>query len=203
MPTEHVDQDLDAFADPGDTYVDCRLDGIDAGEVDLRGSRFEGCAFSACTLRLASLLDVQFNDCTFVACDLMGVDLTRARWPQFALAEAIRFVECRLDYANLHGLALEGAVFYGCSMIEADLGEAVLREADLRFSDLTGARFTAADLSQADLTGALGYAIHPEHTRLAQTVVSLPEAAVVLQEMGMVVSGPGPRLTAAERLRES
>lgn len=201
MSGPRVEQEVTTIPERGATYVDCRIDGVDGERADLRSATFESCTFTHCTLRLADLTDARLSDCTFASCDLMGIDLTHARWPQFDLGEPLRFVACRMDYANLHGLRLDGAVLYDCSLVEADLQEASLPGADLRFADLTGARLNGADLSRANLSGAIGYAMHPDHTRLTGATVSMPEAAALLRALGMVIAPAEARLSAAERLR--
>jgi fluoroquinolone resistance protein len=183
-----VDEEIDDLTGlVGAELVDCTLTGISAERAELDGMRLEGCRLVDCHLRLATIRDARFVDTAFLRCNLTGIDWTAADWPRFGLGSGLRFAGCALDLSTFAGLALPDLLLYACSARDVDFGGCDLSGADLQFSDLADARFDGADLRRAVLTGATGYDIPLEGTRLSELVVSLPDGAAFLRRLGLQV----------------
>ena len=61
----------------------------------------------------------------------------------------------RLDFLNLDGEDLSGAILRGANLVFASFQNAILRQADLRDANLAFARLKGADLTGANLEGAV------------------------------------------------
>jgi glyoxylase-like metal-dependent hydrolase (beta-lactamase superfamily II)/uncharacterized protein YjbI with pentapeptide repeats len=117
------------------------MDGVGASwdAVDLHRSTWTGGhlphnRFSHCSLREASLADLDLSGTIFVLCDLSGAT----------------FTNCQLAGARFVGCDLEGARLQGCDLTDADLGGSSLRNAALVECTLDGVaapRVDAAGLS--------------------------------------------------------
>lgn len=129
--------------------------------TDLSGVRFDGAQmnwnFAGCALRRAVFDGASGHNVDFSACDLTGSSFVDASLP--------------------------GAVFFGATLVDADLTRIRMRSGQLKDADCRRANFTHADLrivwaADADLRGAnlsdanlvgasLGRARWDEHTRCA------------------------------------
>ncbi len=181
---------------------DEEFEGLELDEAELPSKTLTDCVFRGCRLQAAVLDHWTLLDCTFEECDLSLVRLDGLRaqgvrfrhcklrgvdWVAAASLRLLELEDCMLDDASFLELDLTGIVLRRCRLRNALFSGAVLQGADLRGSDLRGARFDGADLRKADLREAQSYAFDPRTTRAGGARLNLPEAAVLLAEMGLRV----------------
>ncbi len=188
-------------------FTDEEFAGLDVSGVELRDRVFEDCTFRACRFVGAMLPETRFVGCRLEDCDLSGAVLAgasfhethflrcRLRGVDFSAAASWRlprFRDCVLDEAGLIGVELPGLVLRGGSARTACFQGARLRKADFRDLDLTGAVFGGTDLREADLRGATGYALDPTANRVTGMRVTWPEAAALVEALGVRLGDDEP-----------
>jgi fluoroquinolone resistance protein len=133
--------------------VECDLDELELGRLDLAGWRFERCSLRRADLGGARLERTQWRSCRGAMASFLGADLTDAV-----------FTSCDINNAVLRSARLSGASFTGCKLTGVDLTEAKTVETHFEETLLCGAKLTGfsfrrqtlrrVDLSQADLRKA-------------------------------------------------
>jgi uncharacterized protein YjbI with pentapeptide repeats len=136
----------------GMRLTECRLDGVELGETQLRraGIRDVGVAggsWANVDATEASAKRVAFRD----------VRLTGVSFANATLAD-VSFVDCRLDLASFRFAKLSNVRFEGCRLEEADFYEAsvastVFSNCSLARASIAGATFTSTELRGCDLAG--------------------------------------------------
>lgn len=164
-------------------FEECTFEGLDFSDQSFRSWRFLECEFILCSFNEVSLINTSFRDAVFKDCRLMG-----AQWSDSKSFMDVKFDGCKLDYSNYSGLDLRRTAFLTCSARDVDFVNANLTEAVFSGTDLQNASFSGADLSRCDLRGAIKYFINPQHTKLKGAKVDLPEAASLLEALGVQVS---------------
>ena len=167
---------------PGTEFERCTFRGTRLQEADLADCRFVDCVFEGANLSLARMDDCTFQGVTFRSSKLVGVDWTAAR-----RLTAVRFETCDVTRSAFVGLDLRRLVMTRCRARETIFSEADLSDADLSGTDFEGASFGGARLPRADLRDATGYALSPALNDLRGARVSLPEAAALLEALGIRV----------------
>jgi uncharacterized protein YjbI with pentapeptide repeats len=99
----------------------------------------------------------------------------------------VRFVECNANYAMLPGAKCETVRFERCQLQHASFVDADLRGAVFDRCDLTGANLQGANLAGADLRGSVLDGIRVGVKELRGAIVDLPQAAVLVQMLGVIV----------------
>jgi uncharacterized protein YjbI with pentapeptide repeats len=141
----------------GCTFRQCAWSG-----VDLSHARFTDCAFEHCDLSTAITTNTAFRTVRFEGCKLLGLQFDRCS----AFLFAVRFSQCRLDFASFRSVVLKNTLFSGCRLHEADFSGADLSGANLEDCDLSGAVFEATNLEKADLRTAHHFVIDPQRNRV-------------------------------------
>jgi fluoroquinolone resistance protein len=154
-------------------FVSCRL-----SHPELQGARFEGCdfagednkgcsfafgnlqraEFSACNLSLTvfertELFGIEMRDCNLTGAKFTKVDFSRAL-SRKQIETRARFLDCKMDLAELVEARLPTCSLAGSRLREADLSGADLTDAELKDCDLFQTILDGAKLAGADLTGA-------------------------------------------------
>lgn len=162
------------------------------------GTEFASCRFERCDLSLLSGAHCEFVDCEIVSCTCVGMPLDGT------VFDNVRFEECRLtgmDFsrvnrflfnASFHRCALDFAVFSknnlngflysGCSIREANFIEASMKTVVFEECDLKGTLFERCNLEKADFSTSTGYFLDLELNRVKGARFSLPEAANLLMK---------------------
>ena len=125
-------------------YVGQRAEGMEMGDVVVRGGRWSGVILDG--LRA---FGVRFEDC-----DLSGLALLDE-----ASLQNVTFSRCRLTGANFSGARLRSVTFEGCSLADANLRmldaeKVVFSDTVLAAGDLYGAKLTTVTVKGCDLRGS-------------------------------------------------
>lgn len=183
-----------AFA--GVRVVRADMGGIVARNVTLSRVHLEHCALPATHLTGATLRDVRFTvcDCSQAGCDeafiqrgefiesrLLGWHATKAHLRDVVLRE------CNANYATLAAARCESVRFERCLLQQASFVDADLRGVAFDRCDLTGANLQGANLAGADLRGSTLDGIRVNLKDLRGAIIDLPQAAILVQILGVVV----------------
>jgi len=171
----------------GSQFHDCTFEACSFAETSFESCRFVGCLFRDCDLSLAQIRDCSFTTARFEQSKLVGVDWTRASWPEVRLGEPLSFTACALSHSTFIGLNLQGVSFRGCVAVNVDFREADLSAANFARTDLLDSLFQATNLTGADLSRARNYRIDPSQNRIEKARFSLPEAMSLLYSMDIVL----------------
>jgi fluoroquinolone resistance protein len=176
----------------GKQFEECRFDHCLLQEADLSNCTFRDSSFVGCDLSVMKVVNCRFVDVAFTGCKVTGVDWTAAQ--QSAIGTGLTFEQQSiLDYSVFSRVTMRNTSIRDCTAREVDFTDADLSGSDFSGTDLTGARFHGTNLSKAHLEGAFGYTIDPTVNQLKGARVSLPEAASLLECLGIrVVDDPGP-----------
>jgi uncharacterized protein YjbI with pentapeptide repeats len=158
-PDELVDDDVWSLVVATGDYVGQRAEGMEMGDVVVRGGRWSGVildglrafnvVFEDCDLSgLALLEEPSLQNVTFTRCRLSGAELSGAR------LRNVRFMGCTLDDANLRMIDAEKVVFDDTVLVGTDLHGAKLTEARLVGCDLRGSDWAKATLKGVDMRGS-------------------------------------------------
>jgi uncharacterized protein YjbI with pentapeptide repeats len=158
-PDELVDDDVWSMVLATADYVGQRAEGMEMGDVVVRGGRWSGVildglrafdvVFEDCDLSgLALLEEPSLQNVTFTRCRLSGAELAGAR------LRNVRFEGCTLADANLRMVDAEKVVFDDTALVGADLHAAKLAEARVQACDLRGSDLSKATLKEVDLRGS-------------------------------------------------
>ena len=172
------------------------LSDVDLVDVDLTeafgaGAVFDECTFATVRFNVAVLTDVAFVNCRFTRSSFFDAELTRCKLIG-SVFDACSFALTRVEGGNwsfvgLGKADLTSAVLRGVNLREADLTGARCHGATLRDVDLSGALLTGADLSGADLRGSVLIGVDPLETDLRAAIVTIDQAVVVAQGLGLDV----------------
>jgi uncharacterized protein YjbI with pentapeptide repeats len=149
------DAPVDARVDAGEHVEEVTLEGLDLADRELDDLVLERCHLRTVTLTGAVGDGLIWRDVRLDGCELSGarfahatlhrVAVSHGRGMGIVLADAtarhVRFVECRLDGANVRTSDLEQCVFERCSLVEADFSGGKLTAVSFRDCDLSRAEF--------------------------------------------------------------
>ncbi|MEM7219851.1 MAG: pentapeptide repeat-containing protein [Pseudomonadota bacterium] len=194
----------------GTVFSGCTFERASLRGANLRESSFQTCVFfvddAAADFRYAELRDARFVGCdlttvTFERANAHGLSLLRcqAQGADFSLLDvglaigrnntrfAFEASDCNLAYADFTGVTLTGTTLRDCRLAHAVLHRVDLTEADLSGSDLTNIESNALTLVGADLRGARFNNLDPRTVDLSGARVSVEQALVLLDALGIVV----------------
>ena len=169
-------------------FYDCTFVHCSFVESVLRDCRLASCTFQACDLSLLQVPNSTFSATRFEDCKVIGVNWTRANWPEARLHRPIGFLKCAISHSTFIGLSLKQIQIRDCVAVDVDFREADLSQADLTGSDLSESLFSNTNLTEADLSGAHNYHIDPTQNTLKQAKFSLPEAISLLYGLDIILS---------------
>ncbi|MFT6977680.1 MAG: fluoroquinolone resistance protein [Shewanella psychromarinicola] len=159
----------------------CQFIQCDLSQSDFNHCQFIECVFSQCNLSVLSVVATEFDDVIFRDCKAIGIDWTKAQWPQFMTQTSIKFEQCLLDGSNFYSLHLPEIILVDCRAHDVDFREANLSKADLRRTDFTLSQFSHTNLSGANFTDASNYHIDITRNEVKQAIFSRFEALSLLE----------------------
>lgn len=168
------------------TFEDCTFSHCDFSKTAFRNTKFNMCNFENCNLALAKLEGCALIEVNFLKSKLTGMKIISLE----GLLNSFDFQECNLDYIDFTKMDLKSRGFVNCSLIEAYFSECNLTKADFARSDLKGATFTNCDLREASFVTAFNYFIDTNANKVYKAKFSLPEAASLLKNLGVIITEP-------------
>ncbi|QHS12906.1 pentapeptide repeat-containing protein [Shewanella sp. Arc9-LZ] len=163
------------------TFERCHFTQCDFSQSDFYHCHFIECVFSQCNLSVMSVVATEFDDVTFSGCKAIGIDWTKAEWPQFMTQTTIKFERCMLNGSNFYSLHLPEFSLVDCRAHDVDFREANLSKADLRMTDFNLSQFSHTNLTGANFTDALNYQIDITANNVKQAIFSRFEALSLLE----------------------
>lgn len=152
-------QDYSGASIAGKEFDGCTFRDCNFTEATFSRCTFSDCLFEHCNLSLVDLDYSRFSDVEFIGCKLVGVDWTRANWPQMLFSSPIRLIETILNESSFFGLTLQELVLEGCKAINVDFREGDFSSAQFTGTDFSGALFHRTNLSAVDFVDACDYSI--------------------------------------------
>jgi len=185
--TEYSDQVFEEteFSDAqlaNSTFEDCTFKRCRFAERKLVNIRFLDCKFENCDFSLSKVLGTTFRDTIFKDCKAIGVNFT-----QSSGIHSVQFIDCKLSDTSWQRMDLRYTNFDGSNLANADFENARLDKASFRNARLAGTRFVKTSLIEADLSSASEYLFDPRANQLKNTKVSVPEAIVLLEVLGLKI----------------
>lgn len=182
-------------------YWSKNFDGLDLSGKEIDATEFEACTFKDCDFSDAVFRHCKFIDCEFVSCNLslvnleysrfsevvfrdsklVGVNWTRAQWPNMAFGSPLGFYRCILNDASFFGLKLQDMVLEECKAHHADFREADLGRGNFTYTDFSASLFGGTQLGEADFTEATNYDIDLHDNVLKSARFSRHEAVRLLE----------------------
>lgn len=173
----------------GGEFYDCSFEACSFIGTSFEKCRFVNCAFTDCDLSLIQVPGCSFTATRFEKSKLVGIDWTRALWPEHTLDGAIGFSGCALSHSTFIGLNLPGIRIRDCTAVDVDFREARLAEVDFGGTTLSESLFLGTDLHGADFSQARDYRIDARENKIQGAQFSLPEALSLLYSLDIVLVG--------------
>ena len=179
------DEDYAGCELDGVTFEDCHFTKCNFSNASFHHCRFNDCLFTNCNLSVISVKASRFMDVAFTDCKLIGVDWTRAAWPNVALSSPLAFRQCILNDSAFFGLHLPELVMSKCRAHEVDLRDGNFQDADFSGTDFTYAQFHTCNLSRANFEEAVNFAIDLNVNNIKGARFSRHEAVSLLESLGI------------------
>jgi len=188
-------------------FIEETFNNLEMAETVVSGKIFESCCFNKCDFSAAEFDACKFTDCEFVNCNLsniqfsnsvlhdlcfegsklIGVDWTKAKWPQVKLTSTLKFYQCNLSLNNFFEINLIDAVFEECKLTETDFRGADLMGASMCYCDFEKSLLQHCNLTKVDFTGAFNYSINPLENKISKAKFSFPEVLGLLQDFDIEI----------------
>ena len=174
----------------GVQFTKKELDGIEFDNCtfkncDFSGTKFKHCRFLECHFYQCNLSNIligysRFNDVFFEHCKMIGIDWTRAHWPNLALASPLKFTHCILNDSSFHGLRLTELQLESCKIHDVDFREGNFSQSNFSDSDFSYSLFNHTELIETDFTDASNYNIDIHLNNIKQGKFSRDQALNLL-----------------------
>ena len=163
------------------SFEKCTFKNCDFSGAVFIDCEFIECHFIQCNLSVAKLGFSKFNDVIFEDCKAIGIDWTRAAWPEIGLFSPIRFSGCIINDSIFFGLNLKNLVIEKCKAKDVDFRDGSFRSANFTSTDFSNSLFRGTDLKDADFTEAVNYQIDINNNRINGAKFSRYEALSLLE----------------------
>ena len=164
----------------GCTFIEC-----DFSETLFKKCKFIDCCFVKCNLSVVKMEYSKFSDVIFDECKVIGVDWTKASWPNIALCSSIKFHKCILNDSSFFGLNLEQIVIEGCKAHDVDFREGGFGDANFSYTDFSYSLFSKTNLTGANFTEATNYNIDIYSNEIKGAKFCRYEAVSLLDSLGI------------------
>lgn len=167
----------------GRTFYKCRFENCTFSEADFSTTVFESCTFINSSLILLNFTETRLHHVSFQGCKLMGINFTLC--DTFVID--FSFKGCRIEGCNFSELKVPKTVLTESLLIETDFVNADFSGADFTLSDFRECLFNNTNLTSSTFVNARGYKINPLNNSVKKAKFSLPEAAVLLEALEVVI----------------
>ncbi len=182
---EHYNVEFNDIQFSQDELDEVEFDNCSFKNCDFTGTKFKHCKFIDCHFSHCNLSNIQvgysrFNDVFFEHSKMLGIDWTRAHWPNLALASAIKFSHCILNDSSFHGLKLTELQLESCKLQDVDFREGNFSQGNFSGSDFSYSLFNRTELVETDFTDASNYNIDIHLNNIKQGKFSRDQALNLL-----------------------
>ncbi len=196
---------MTVFDDKEDEYYSKNFNGLNLSSKEINSKVFESCTFNECDFSEAIFSKCKFVDCMFIKCNLsvikiitskytdvsfdeckvIGVDWTKALWPDISLSSSLKFQNCIISDSSFFGLSLREIVIQACKAHDVDFRESDLGEANFTQTDFSNSLFGKTNLASADFTEACNYQIDVYDNEIKNAKFSRYQALELLDSLGI------------------
>lgn len=182
---EHYNQDFADIIFSNNELVEVEFDNCsfhqcDFSETEFKHCKFIDCHFSNCNLSNIKIGYSRFNEVFFEHCKILGVDWTRAYWPNLSLSSPLKFSNCILNDCSFHSLQLPELQLISCKVMDVDFREGCFNQANFSGSDFSYSLFNHTELIEADFRDAINYSIDIYQNSIKHGKFSRDEALSLL-----------------------
>jgi fluoroquinolone resistance protein len=163
-------------------FEECEFSGCSFISCKFEKCKFLNCKFNDCILSAIIPMDCRFIEVKFHRCKVIGID-----WTKTQKMEDLVFDECQINYSNFRFLKIPKTRITNSEAKDADFTETDLSHGDFKNTDFEKSRFFKTDLSFANFGGARNYSIDVTNNVLKKTHFSLPEAALLLNYLDIII----------------
>jgi len=165
------------------TFEECTFIECDFSESTFDECQFVDCQFIKCNLSLVNLKQSRFTDVGFEDCKVIGVDWTKAAWPNIALFSPVKFTKSTLNDCTFFGLSLKEVVIEECQVREVDFREGDFSESNFTYTDFSNSLFNNTNLAGVDFSEAINYTIDIFQNEIKGAKFSRTEAISLLDSL--------------------
>ncbi|MDY6926420.1 MAG: pentapeptide repeat-containing protein [Pseudomonadota bacterium] len=171
----------------GASFEECEFIDCDFSDSQFHGCKFTQCEFVRCNLSLTDMANSQLYGLTFKDCKLVGVDWTKADWPQYYRDFELKFQRCLLNDASFYGLTLNELVMDECRVHDADFREGNFTDSQMTHCTFDRSLFMHTNLERVDFSDSTGCSIDVLANELKGARFSSFEAVHLLESLGIVL----------------
>lgn len=169
----------------GASFEECEFIDCDFSASQFRSCKFTNCDFKRCNLSLADFSNSPLFAISFSDCKLVGVDWTKADWPQYYRDFELKFVRCLLNDASFYGLTLNELILDECKLHDADFREGNFIDSKMTHCTFDRSLFMHTNLERVDFTDSTGCSIDVLANELKGARFSRYEAIHLLESLGI------------------
>lgn len=164
-------------------FDNCTFKNCDFNEMTFSRCKFIDCQFINCNLNMIKISYSKFLDVTFEDCKMLGIDWTKASWPNFNLYSPLKFYNSLINDCNFFGLNLNEIVIEGCKAQRVDFRSGCFANGDFSYSDLSESLFNETDLTCANFTDSTDYNIDIFNNQIKNAKFSRYQAINLLNSL--------------------
>lgn len=164
-------------------FEDCTFKECNFSDATFRQCKFIDCTFVKCNLSLVKIAYSTFTDIIFESCKVIGIDWTKANWPNLALFSPIKFHQCILNDSSFFGLNLQEIVVEECKAHHVDFRDGDFTQASFSGTDLLECLFNKTNLSGVNFVDAVNYHIDIYNNNINKAKFSRYEAVSLLDSL--------------------
>ncbi len=164
-------------------FEDCTFTECDFSDVLFDKCKFIDCHFVKCNLSVVKLSYSKFSDVVFEECKVIGVDWTKATWPNLTTFAQVKFHKSILNDSSFYGLEMEELVLEDCKVHDVDFREGNFNEADFSGTDFLHSVFGKTNLTSANFAESTNYSIDVYDNRIKGAKFCRFEAVSLLESL--------------------
>jgi len=164
-------------------FEDCTFTECDFSNVTFEKCDFIDCHFIKCNLSVVKLGYSKFSSVEFHECKVIGIDWTKASWPNLTIFSQVKFYKSLLNDSSFYGLDLEELVLEDCKAHDVDFRETNVKEANFSGTDFLYSLFGNTNLQRANFSDATNYAIDVTNNVIRGAKFSRFEAVCLLESL--------------------
>lgn len=164
-------------------FENCHFQDCNFTNSTFKKCKFIECKFTRCNLSLTQVPQCRFTEVTFDECKLVGIDWSRAAWPNLVFFVSLHFNKCIINDSSFFGLVLDEIIIEECKAHDVDFREGSFCRANFTYTDFANSLFGKTNLSGADFSEAINYNIDIFNNKISKTKFTRYEALSLLSSL--------------------